>query len=338
MAQKILIIGPSWVGDTVMSQSLFKLIKQQDPQAEIHVLAPAWTFSLLSRMPEIAQAIPLPITHNELKLGERYRIAKQLQEHHYTQAIILPNSFKSALIPWLAGIPKRTGWRGEYRYGVVNDLRVLDKKRYPLMVEQYIALGLPPNAPLPQPYPIPTFSVSKASQDAMLVKHNPIWRNRPVLVMCPGAEFGPSKRWPAEYYAQVANQKIQEGWDIWLSGSQKDRAVTQQIMTLTEQRCDDLAGRVDLAESIDLLSLASGIITNDSGLMHVAAALNKPLIAVYGSTSPGYTPPLSPQATVLKLDLPCQPCFKRECPLKHHRCMLDLKPEQVLAVMAQWGT
>lgn len=335
--KKILIIGPSWVGDTVMAQCLFKLLKQRDPNVVIHVLAPAWTFTLLSRMPEVARSIELPLTHGELKLGVRYQIAKQLRLEHYDQAIVLPNSFKAALIPWFAGIPKRTGWLGEFRYLALNDARRLDKKRFGLMIEQYMALGLAPNEPLPIVYPHPEFLVSTASQEATLAKHKPLWRGRPVLALCAGAEFGPSKRWPEEYYAELAQQKIAEGWDIWLFGSKKDRPVTDKIMELTENRCENLAGRLELFETIDLLSLVSGVVTNDSGLMHVAAALKKPLIAVYGSTSPAFTPPLSTDSTVLKLNLECQPCFARVCPLGHHRCMRELLPKQVLSVMAGWG-
>jgi heptosyltransferase-2 len=334
---KILVIGPAWVGDTVMAQTLFKLLKQQDPSTVIDVLAPAWTFSLLSRMPQISQSFEMPFGHGELQLRGRYQLAKKLRAQQYDQAIVLPNSFKAALIPWFAGIPKRTGWIGECRFGVLNDIRRLDKKRYALMIEQYMALGLTPNAPLPAQTPYPEFNVSKESQAATLAKINPIWRGRPVLALCAGAEFGPSKRWPEEYYAEVAKQKIAEGWDIWLFGSPKDRPITEKVMALTDHQCENLAGRLQLYETIDLLSLTSGVITNDSGLMHVAAALLKPVIAVYGSTSPAFTPPLSPTATIVKLNLACQPCFQRACPLEHHRCMRDITPSRVLAVTAEWG-
>ena len=336
MAHHILIIGPAWVGDMVMAQTLFKLLKQRDPATTIDVLAPAWTFSLLSRMPEVSEALEMPIAHGELNLRRRYQLANMLATRHYDQAIVLPNSFKSALIPWLAKIPKRTGWRGEFRYGLLNDIRRLDKKRYPLMIEQFMALGLPPDAPLPMPYPAPALQISSASQEATLTKHKPIWRGRPVLGLAAGAEFGPSKRWPEDYFAAVAKAKIAEGWDVWLFGSQKDRPVTEKIMVLTENQCENISGRTELAETIDLISLVSGLVTNDSGLMHIAAALQKPLLALYGSTSPTFTPPLAQDATVLKLNLDCQPCFQRVCPLKHHRCMRELTPEHVLTAITAW--
>ncbi len=335
--QRILIVGPAWIGDMVMAQSLFKLIKQQHPDALIDVLAPAWTFSIVSRMPEVNQAISMPAGHGEFKLVERYRLAKSLRQQRYGQAIVLPNSFKSALIPWLACIPTRTGWRGECRYGLLNDIRVLDKARYSLMIEQFMALGLPANAPLLKPYPYPALQISADSQAAVLAKFKLQQPGRPVLGISPGAAFGPSKRWPETYFAEVAKQKIADGWDVWLFGAAADQPLIDVIMQAAQNRCVSFAGRTELAETIDLVSLTSGVVTNDSGLMHIAAALNKPLVAIYGSTSPDFTPPLSAQAHILKLNLECQPCFERDCPLKHHRCMRDLLPAQVLAAMTKWG-
>jgi len=336
-AKKILIVGPAWVGDMIMAQSLFKLLKQRQPDVVLDVLAPAWTFSLLNRMPEVSRAIELPLTHGELKLKQRYQLAKELRTHQYDQAIVLPNSFKAALIPWFARIPKRTGWLGECRYVALNDIRRLDKKRYPLMIEQFMALGLDPEEPLPSPRFHPSFQVSQTSQQATLAKYQPIWRGRPILALCAGAEYGPAKRWPEEYFAQVAKQKIADGWDVWLFGSPKDRPVTEKIMQLTDNQCENISGRTVLSETIDLLSLVSGVVTNDSGLMHMAAALQKPLVALYGPTSPNFTPPLSADASVLQLQLSCQPCFERHCPLKHQRCMRDLTPELVLQIIAEWS-
>lgn len=336
-ARKILVIGPSWVGDMVMTQSLFKVLKAADPSVQIDVLAPSWTFSVLHCMPEVANAIEMPIGHGELKLRERYRIGKSLRAACYDQAIVVPNSLKAALIPFIARIPVRTGWLGEMRYGWLNDYRKLDKQRYPLMVEQCMALALPAGAALPAVYPYPSFHITEAAQQAALERHQPKWPNRKVLALGAGAEFGPSKRWPAEYYAELAKLKLAEGYDVWLFGSPKDRPVTDSIMALTDQRCENLAGRLELSETIALLSLVDGAVTNDSGLMHMAAALQKKLVVIYGSTSPSFTPPLSTSATVLKRELPCQPCFQRDCPLKHHQCMRDILPVEVAAAISAWG-
>lgn len=207
MSKKILIVGPAWVGDMVMAQSLFKLLKQRDPQVVIDVLAPVWSLPLLARMPEVSSPIVMPIGHGQLKWGERYRLGKQLRANRYDQAIVLPNSFKSALIPWWANIPRRTGWRGEMRYGLLNDMRSLDKSQYPLMIERFMALGLNPHEKLPTDYPLPELNISTESQQAALTRHHLSYPKRRILALCPGAEFGPAKQWPAEYYADIANEK-----------------------------------------------------------------------------------------------------------------------------------
>ncbi len=334
MNKKILIVGPAWVGDMVMAQCLFKLLKQRDPHVIIDVLASAWSLPLLARMPEVSAAIVMPLGHGQLGLRERYRLGKRLRENQYDQAIVLPNSFKSALVLWWAHIPRRTGWRGEMRYFVLNDVRYLDKTRYPLMIERFMALGLERDERLPDDYPLPALQISPASQKTALANHQLAYPVQPILVLCPGAEFGPAKQWPAEYYADIANAKRQEGWIVWIIGSAKDHAVAERIMQATEQRAVNLAGKTKLEEAVDLLSLATVVISNDSGLMHIAAALHKPLVAVYGPTSASFTPPLHKEAKILSLKLNCQPCFQRTCPLQHHRCMRELEPAKVLAAMS----
>lgn len=336
MRNKILIVGPAWVGDMVMAQCLFKVLKSEQPDSEIDVLAPEWSLALLSRMPEVSSTIVMPVAHGQLALRVRYRLAKQLQKNHYTQAIVLPNSFKSALIPWWAKIPIRTGWQGEARYGVLNDRRRLDKTRYPLMIERFMALGLAPDAALPAHYPIPELQVTAASQNATLKKYQ-LTLDKQVLALCPGAEFGPAKRWPESHFAEVAKQMLRAGWQVWLFGSLKDREVAERIMAFTEQRCINLTGQTRLDEAIDLIAAAKAVVSNDSGLMHIAAALQKPLVAVYGPTSAAFTPPLHKAAKMLTLKLDCQPCFKRECPLKHHRCMQALPPENVFNAISELG-
>src|SRR3990167_2996889 len=313
---KIFIVGPAWVGDMVMAQSLFKLLKQRDPHVIIDVLAPSWSLPLLARMPEVNQAIVMPLAHGQLALKERRRIGKNLRDKGYQQAIVLPNSFKSALIPWWANIPIRTGWLREMRYGLLNDWRKLDKKRNPLMIEQLMALGLPAESTLPAEYPLPELNISFETRAKALLAHQLQDTDKPILALCPGAEFGPAKRWPEEYYASVANEKLEAGWQVWLFGSPKDQEVAKRIMELTKERCIDLSGKTRLEEAVDLLSLATAVVSNDSGLMHIAAALRKLLIAVYGPTSAAFTPPLHKEARVLSLSLACQPCFQRTCPLK----------------------
>jgi heptosyltransferase-2 len=329
MNKKILIIGPSWVGDMVMAQVLFKLIKQQNPTAQIDVLAPEWSQEILPRIPEIAKNICLPIAHGELGLKKRYQIAKQLKQEAYDQAYILTNSWKSALIPWLARIPIRTGWLGECRWGLINDMRYLNKKALPKMVQRYAALAFPAKAILPAELPAPKLSAPYSTVAAVLDKFK-LQIATPILALCPGAAYGPAKRWLPEYYIQIAQNKLDAGWQVWFFGSQQDAAIILDIQRQLQGSSISFAGKINLLETVDLMSQASSVVTNDSGLLHIAASLDKPLVAIYGSTSPKFTPPLGQKVRVLSENLACSPCFKRECPLGHFNCMRMIKPEQVL--------
>lgn len=324
----ILIIGPSWVGDMVMAQTLFQCLKARHPDCAIDVLAPEWSRPILERMPEVREALSFPLGHGVLELATRRRIGKSLAGR-YDQAILLPNSLKSALVPFFAGIPVRTGWKGEMRYGLLNDVRTLDKARYPLMIERFMALAYAPGAELPQPYPRPSLRIDPASRDAALASFGLVL-DRPVLALCPGAEFGESKRWPSEHYARVAEHKIREGWQVWLFGSKKDHPVGEDIRSRLipglREEVVNLSGETSLAQAIDLLSCAASVVSNDSGLMHVAAALNRPLVAVYGSTSPQFTPPLAEQVEIIRLGIECSPCFDRTCRFGHYNCLVQLEP------------
>lgn len=329
----ILIVGPSWVGDMVMAQTLFIALKTRHPEARIDVLAPDWSRPLLERMPQVNQAIAMPVGHGALEIGNRWSLGQQLKKAQYDQAIILPNSLKSALIPWFAGIDKRTGWRGEMRYGLLNDIRLLDKRRYPLMVERFVALALPPNSTLPSPISPPHLCVEEGNVQAALDAYN-LNPGQPVLALCPGAEFGEAKRWPAPYYATVAQHQIEQGWQVWIFGSANDHSVAQQIRDLItpehQTHCHNLAGSTSLADAVDLMSLASAVATNDSGLMHIAAALDRPLVVMYGSSSPEFTPPLNSQVRILRTGIACSPCFKRVCPLGHLKCLREIDAPQVI--------
>lgn len=329
----ILVVGPSWVGDMVMAQTLFKVLKQQQPHRAIDLLAPAWSAPLAARMPEIRAAIAMPVGHGELRLGLRHALGKQLRAQKYNQAIVLPNSFKSALVPVFANIPKRTSWRGEMRYGFINDMRLLDKVKYPKMIDRFAALAYPKDHLLPEKLPLPEFSIDRTVLATTLTNYN-LSTEQPVLALCPGAEFGPAKRWPSEHYAKVAQAYLARGWQVWLFGSTNDAPVADTIMQLTGKQCVDLTGKTQLSQAIDLLSVASLVISNDSGLMHISAALQRPMVVIYGSTDPGFTPPLLENVKIVSLGLACSPCFERECPLGHLKCLHDLMPEKVLAATA----
>ncbi|MBI3897125.1 MAG: lipopolysaccharide heptosyltransferase II [Gammaproteobacteria bacterium] len=321
----------------VMAQSLFRLLKQRHPLAELHVLAPAWTEPLLTRMPEVDDTIAAPFAHGRLDLLERLRIGRTLRRRQYDWAIVLPNSLKSALVPFAARIRQRTGYVGELRYGLLNDMRRLDEKKLLRMVDRFAALGLPANEPLPNDLPPPRLIAKADEAKTALARLNISLSGKPILALAPGAEYGSAKRWPEEYYADLANAKLNEGWDVWLFGSEKDSETTREIQRLTHGRCVDLAGHTRLGEAIDLLALVTAVVSNDSGLMHIAAALNRPMVAIFGSSDPRHTPPLSTRARVVYLGVSCSPCFERECPLGHLRCLFDIAPAQVQSALAEIG-
>lgn len=325
---KILIIAPSWVGDMVMAQSLFITLKETQPNCQIDVLAPAWSQGLLARMPQISKTFVMPLLHGEFGLTARFKLGKKLRIEKYDQAIVLPNSWKSALIPFFANIPQRTGFIGEMRYGLLNDTRKLDKSVLTMTVQRFVALGFQANIDLPPLYAFPNLNVTTNQQRAVIEKFN-LRLTNPILVLCAGAEFGSAKRWTEAHFAEVASQKMAQGWQIWLIGSEKDKPVTDEINKLTGWKCQDFAGKTNLTQAVDLLSLSHTVVSNDSGLMHVAAALDKKVIALYGSSDPKFTPPLHAEAKIVTLNLPCSPCFKRDCPLGHRECLTGILPEQI---------
>jgi heptosyltransferase-2 len=325
---RFLIVTPSWVGDTVLAQPLFMRLLEHHPGAVIDVFAPPWVGPVLLRMPEVAEGISNPFGHGALRLTERWRVGRSLRPHGYDRAFVLPNSFKSALVPFFAGIPVRTGFVGEARYGLLNDRRKLDENAVPLMVERFALLAEPRGAMPSRPLPQPRLTVDPAQRQATLSRLG-LSLETPVAAFCPGAEYGPAKRWPAHHFAALAQRLHDEGYQVWLLGSKNDAAVAAEINAKCGGICVQLAGQTSLDEVVDLLSCAARVVSNDSGLMHIAAALDRPMAALYGSSSPRFTPPLSNKAKVINLHLDCSPCFQRVCPLGHFNCMMQMSPEQV---------
>lgn len=330
---RILIVAPNWIGDTLLAQPLFARLQQRLPGVMLDALAPAWTAPVLERMPEISRVIETDFAHGPLRLRDRWRLGRSLRSEHYDQAVVLPNTFKSALIPFFADIPLRVGFVGESRYGLLNIVHKLDETRLPLMADRYAQLAEKPGDPVPPRAAVPRLAVDQANVLITLARLG-LDRNKPVAVFCPGAEYGPAKRWPARHFAELARRLASRQVTVWLIGSDKDREVAEDISRLSEGAALNLCGRTDLASAIDLMSLADWVVSNDSGLMHVAAAMGRPLVALYGSSSAEHTPPLSrpPElARIVKLDgLDCSPCFQRACPLGHFRCMNELTPKRVL--------
>jgi len=288
-------------------------------------------------MPEVSEVIETPFRHGELKLSLRWRIGRSLRERRYLEAIVLPNSFKSALIPFFADIPLRVGFVGESRFGLLNILHKLDERALPLMVERYAQLAEKPGEPVFRPLSKPRLSVDLANL-LIAVSRLGLDRRKPVVAFCPGAEYGPAKRWPAKHFAELARRLAARGDAVWIIGSEGDSAIGEHIARESEGTAINLCGKTDLASAIDLMSVADLVVSNDSGLMHVAAALDKPLVALYGSSSPEHTPPLGDSVRIARIEgLACSPCYKRECPLGHFRCMNELTPELVLALIGDIG-
>ncbi len=337
---KILVVAPSWIGDTVLAQPLLTLLKRQQQDVRIEVLAPGWSAPLLERMAEVDAVIASPFAHGEFNFLARRALGRRIREnsasavpldtaaHNFSRAYVLPNSWKSALVPFFARIPQRIGYHGEARYMLLTERHRLDRTTHPQLVQRYAALA----GPLPAELPRPALRSSPAQRWAARRALGLPEHVAPVI-FCPGAEYGPAKRWPTWHFATLARRIASADSPVWLLGSGRDVAIGEQIAQAAGGAALNLCGQTSLDQAIDLIATARAVVTNDSGLMHVAAALDRPLIALYGSSSPAYTPPLSPAAHIVSHDLPCSPCFKRECPLGHLDCLNGLKPDAVIKLL-----
>ena len=308
-----------------MAQALFKLLKDREPDTALDVLAPAWSLPIVARMPEVRRGIASQTRHGEVGLSKRWRIARSLKEEAYGRAIVLPRSFKSALIPWLARIPRRTGFRGESRFGLINDVRAFDRTVLDQTVKRFIALGLDSGQPL-LAFANPVLTIDSERQQRLIGELR-LDVTRPVIAMMPGAEYGPAKCWPLDYFAALSRELCDAGYTIWIMGSEKDHPSGHYVAE--HSPAVNLCGKTSLADVIDLLGLAEQAISNDSGLMHIAAAVGTHVHGVYGSSSPEFTPPLTDHRDIHYLGLHCSPCFERECPLGHLNCLRDLRPETI---------
>ncbi len=319
--EKILITGPSWVGDMVMAQSLFKQLRQRYPDCVIDVLAPAWSLPILERMPEVRKGHVLGLGHGVFGLKERRRLGISLREERYTHSIVLPRSWKSALVPFFADIPHRIGFLGEQRYGLLNDRRKLDKKRLNQTVKRFVALGLDPHES------IETITIDHPTLQAdtnnlqRVMQQLELPADKPAVALMPGAEYGPAKQWPLAYFRQLAEALVEQGYQVWVLGGPKDQTAGLEICAGNKPHIHNLCGRTQLADVVDLLHYAQHAVTNDSGLMHVAAAVGTHVHAIYGSSSPEFTPPLTDKKHIHWRQLECSPCFKRTCPLGHLDCL-----------------
>ena len=310
----------------VMAQSLFKVLKTREPERDLDVLAPEWSLPIVARMPEIRSGIASETGHGEVGIATRRRIARSLGDIGYDRAIVMPRSFKSALIPWFAKIPVRTGFRGESRFLLVNDVRPFDSNVLDQTVKRFVALGLDKDESLPTALPDPALTISVENQ-ARAIRDLAISTDRPVIAMMPGAEYGPAKCWPHEYFTALAATLDEAGYAVWILGSSKDEQAGNVIAD--GSRAVNLCGRTSLEDVIDLLAACDQAVSNDSGLMHIAAAVGIHVHGIYGSSSPKFTPPLAKSRDIHEMGLECSPCFARECPLGHLDCLTGLKPQRI---------
>jgi heptosyltransferase-2 len=291
---------------------------------------------------EVHAVIEAKFEHKQLQWQLRKQLAKELSVKNYHACFVLPNSFKSALIPWLANIPFRIGYRGELRFGLINlALANPSKINRPPMAEHYLALSQMLNEEsisLFNKELAPQLKISGVAKESIQIKlQNAKIDSDNIYVMCPGAEYGPTKRWPTSHFSQLAQRLIADNptRQIILLGSKGDHALAQEIQSQAEQETHihNWCGNTALDEAIALIGISKAVISNDSGLMHIAAALKIPQVAIFGSSDPAHTPPLSDKAKVIWLNLPCSPCHKRECPLGHLKCLNDILPEKVFATL-----
>jgi heptosyltransferase-2 len=326
--RRYLVVGPSWVGDMVMAQSLFITLKQLYPGCIIDVVSPDWSLPLLERMPEVRNGISLPVLHGQFSLLTRIKKGLSLRGKQYTHAIVIPRSWKSALVPFFARVPVKTGYRGEMRYGLLNDIRKLDKQMLTQTVQRYVAHAYDAAITGPPDVPYPELRIDEPNRDKVLGDLG-LDLEKPVIAMMPGAEYGPAKQWPVEKYAELAGQLVNKGYQVWVIGSSKEEDLGQKIIDGLTASAFNLCGKTSLVDVVDLLSCAEQVVTNDSGLMHVAAAVGVKVNVIYGSSTPAYTPPLADEASIFYKDLQCSPCFDRVCKFGHYDCLSMIEVQEV---------
>lgn len=313
----------------VMAQVLYKAIKAHSNSAQIHVVAPAWSRPLLERMPEITKVHGLNVAHGEFGFKKRYQLGMSLRAESFAEALILPRSYKAALVPMLAKIPKRVGELGESRYGLINHVLSSNKsKKIPTACNYLRFANINADITRIKKQFAPELSVDRENQ-AKVIEKLAIPQDSPLVACMVGAEYGPSKQWPMEHFISLINMLHEQGINVCLLGSQKDAVMGKKIESSCQQAVENLCGKTSLLDVIDILASCSVAVSNDSGLMHIAAAVDVPIVSMYGATTPQYTPPLHSNAKAFYMKLECSPCWQRTCQYQHYRCLKDIVPEQV---------
>jgi heptosyltransferase-2 len=332
-ARPILIVPYMWIGDFVRCHSVVKVLKSRWPDRPVDVLTTALCRPLADYMPGLRQAILGDLPRSRIAVSAQRALAARLRANGYGLALIMPRTWKAALAPFLAGIPQRVGFVGEARFGLLNEWR-WGERRLPRMVDRCAALALPEGDPLPAQWPLPELVVPAAEVEAWRERRG-LDGSRPAVALCPGA-VGPSKRWTAEGYGEIARTLTGRGMAVWVIGGPDEARLAAGIASAGGPLARDLTGP-DLRNAILALAAARAAVSNDSGLLHVAAALGTPAIGIFGPTSPWHWAPLNPLAAVIetRTDVPCRPCHKPTCRLRHHNCMRDIPAAQVLAAVEQ---
>jgi heptosyltransferase-2 len=324
----ILIVPYMWIGDFVRCHTVIQLLRARFPDRPVDMLTTTLCAPLTDYMPGLRQAIVADLPRKSLALAQQRTLAARLKEEGYGTALIMPRTWKAALAPFFAGIPERTGFIGEARFFLLNDLR-FGERGLRRMVDRCAALALPPGAALPAQLPVPQLKVPPAEIAAWRGRRGLAVESRPVVALAPGA-VGPSKRWPSASYAALTRHLLADGFAVWVLGGPDEKPLTAEIVADTDAR--DLTGS-DLRDAILALASAAAAVSNDSGLLHVSAALGTPSIGIFGPTSPWHWAPLNPLAATMetKSVLDCRPCHQPTCRLGHHRCMRDIDPDEVFA-------
>lgn len=326
----ILLVGPSWVGDMVMAASLVAALRRLHPERPVDVLAPPASLPVASLIEGVRNTIPLGFGHGEFGLSGRWKIGRSLKSAGYGSAIILPRAFKAAIPPFSARIPERIGYAAEGRSILLTDARTDSDRKTARTIDRFVALAGAPGRPPASPRPL----LRKPDLDlAALAAKFGLADSKPVLGLCPGAEYGPAKQWPAAKFAALARLAHEAGYVVRLFGGPKDKAISAEIAQLAGVPVEDISGRTSLIEAAALLAACDAVVSNDSGLMHVAGALDRPLVVIYGSSSEKMTPPTAPNAEIVSIELVCRPCFKRECPLGTLACLEGIDAQRVFGAV-----
>ncbi len=321
-SQRILIVPQNWLGDIVMSQTLLKKIKSEDIKAKIDVLVEPAFKELIERMPEANQPIVLDCKHKELGLMKRFNLAKKIRGS-YDQSIVLSRSLKSALIPYLAKIPIRTGERGESRYILINDLKSFSKEDRRKTAYRYVSM-FSEKEELDEKY-YPSLETNTKNLEALKSKHV-INLDKKIVIFAPGAAFGPSKMWPIDKFKELL-EKLDQKYKILILGSKSEINLGDQIAD--GKNAINLCGKTSIQDAVDLMHISEFCVSNDSGLMHLASATGTKSISIYGATSPDLTPPLTTNKEIHYRRVSCSPCFEKKCKYGHYNCLVEIQADDV---------